>query len=201
MREWIESGTGSTLLALGPLTNIAAAVNSNPELAKRIETVVWMGGSVLHGNHTPAAEFNAFADPEAVDALLSVPLDMTIVDLEICRKVRFGESDASQLSRFGGRNAALLADLAGGYLDIGLERGRDSMAVYDPVAAVALACPDLFGFADSLVEIVLSGSERGRTKVKTGSLDDMANARVAMEVDHEAVLRVCLDTLLREGKR
>ncbi|MDE0112887.1 MAG: nucleoside hydrolase [Albidovulum sp.] len=201
IREWIESRSGSILLALGPLTNIAAVVGASPELAKRIERVVWMGGSVRQGNHTPSAEFNAFVDPEAAAALLSAQVDMTIVDLEICRNVRFGESDVRHVSGMGGRNAALLADLARGYLDIGLERGRDSMAIYDPVAAVALARPGLFGFVESSVEIVLSGSKRGQTIVNAVLPGEKANAKIAVDADHEAIRRVCVDTLLREGKR
>lgn len=73
-----------------------------------------MGGSTGRGNHTPAAEFNAFADPEAVAVLLSAPVAITVVDLEICRKVRFDESDLRQMAGLDGQNAALLADLAGG---------------------------------------------------------------------------------------
>ncbi len=201
MREWIASGRNRTLLAMGPLTNVAIVVRANPELAGRIERVVWMGGSAGQGNHTPAAEFNAFADPEAVEVLLSAPVAMTIVDLEICRKVRFDESDIRQIAGMDGQNAALLADLAGGYLDIALERGMESMAIYDPVAAVALACPHRFAFMRSSVEVLFTGSQRGRTKVIAASPGEENGAEVAIDTDHEAVRRSCLDALKQECSR
>ena len=122
-----------TLVALGPLTNLAVLALARPDLLPRIARITWMGGGITRGNHTASAEFNALADPEAVAVLLSRAVPLTMVDLDACRKVEIVEADVQALA-----SAPLLRDLLGGYLDIALSRGRPAMALYDPVAAAAL---------------------------------------------------------------
>ncbi len=201
MVAWLQAGRRRRILALGPLTNLAALAIARPDLADRIERIVWMGGGIGAGNHTPAAEFNACADPEALAALLARRLPITLVELDACRRVRFDASDLRALLRVRGRNAALLGDLAGGYLDIALERGRESMAIYDPVAVVALARPEYFSIDDARVEVVLSGSERGRTVADFRAPGAECNASVATDPRPAAVKRACMEALLEACDR
>ena len=142
MRAWLQSkpGASKVVLALGPLTNLAHLLKSWPDLAGRITRLVWMGGSSGPGNHTPLAEYNAVADAEALAAVLASGVHLDIVDLVFCRSVTFGENDLPETDH-------LTRDLLGGYLDIALERGRSAMGIYDPLAAIAAARPDLIGFA------------------------------------------------------
>ena len=127
------------VLTLGPLTNLAHLVQRHPDAAARITRLVWMGGSNGPGNHSPAAEFNALADPEALACVLDAQLPLEVIDLMLCRKVTFGPQDMPATD-------PLTRDLLGGYLDIGVSRGRGHMAIYDPVAALAFLHPGLFGF-------------------------------------------------------
>ncbi|MFK7854862.1 MAG: nucleoside hydrolase [Granulosicoccus sp.] len=131
--NWLRSTSAQhTVLALGPLTNLAALANHHPAAFNKIDRIIWMGGSSGPGNHSPYAEFNALADAEAVAIVLRKAVRIDIVDLQICRKVVFGEHDMpTQLT-------PLLSDLLGGYLDIALQRNRTAMAIYDPLAALAL---------------------------------------------------------------
>ncbi|MGP9791764.1 nucleoside hydrolase [Roseinatronobacter sp. NSM] len=140
LAAWLQ-GTQAPrqVLALGPLTNLAHLVQRHPDAAARITRLVWMGGSNGPGNHSPAAEFNALADPEALACVLDAQLPLQVVDLMACRTVTFGPQDMPATD-------PLTRDLLGGYLDIGLSRGRGHMAIYDPVAALALLHPALFGF-------------------------------------------------------
>ena len=199
--DWLASGTGRRILALGPLTNVSSVLMERPELARRLDCVVWMGGSTGVGNHTPAAEFNAIADPEALQALLAMQIPIRIADLEVCRKVRLTGSDVQRISERSGNSAALLADLAGGYLDIGIERGRDSMAIYDPVAAILLMEPKRFTIHKTRASIDLCGPERGRTSFDAAFGDEGANVYLATDPDREAIRRICIDALLEEAKR
>ena len=199
--KWLESGSRGILLALGPLTNLAVLLQSRPELASRIGCVHWMGGGTGGGNHTQAAEFNAYSDPEALDLLLRCGVSLTISDLEACRTIRFGKEHLQRLARSCGSNAALLADLAGGYLDIALERSRSTMAIYDPVAAVLVTNPELFVLKDAQIEVVLAGDERGRTICKTPPAGEMGNARIVASLETDPVLRTCLDALDAQGAR
>jgi purine nucleosidase len=89
----------------------------------------------------------------------------------------------------------LIADLLGGYLDIAMERGRPSMALYDPVAAAAYLRPDLFRFRKVRLEAELGGLHaRGRTVVETRH-PETHNAEIAESLDAGAVKRLCLSAL------
>lgn len=195
LATWLEARDGAEILALGPLTNLAVLALARPDLLQRIARVTWMGGAVGAGNHTASAEFNAYADPEAAAILLARGVPLRMVDLDICRAVQVHEADVTALRAAGGRRASLLADLLGGYLDIALHRGRTSMALYDPVAAAALAMPDAFHFARCRVEVALAGGlTRGRTVVDQRPTAE-PNAEIAVSVDAAAVRMFCLDAL------
>ena len=192
---WLEAEPRRTILALGPLTNIAAMTLIRPELVERIERIVWMGGGVTSGNHTASAEFNALADPEALAILIARGVPIRMIDLDACRRVQIAEEDVTALRAAPGPNAALLADLLGGYLDIALERGRPTMALYDPVAAAALVRPDLFRFRSVRLDAELTGQHtRGRTVVETRN-PDTHNAEIAEDLDAAAVKALCLAAL------
>ncbi len=159
LRDWLSNGqTRHDVLALGPLTNLAQMYGDAPQDFAKISRIIWMGGASGRGNHSPHAEFNALADPEAVAHVFSSGVQVDVVDLEICRKVTFGTGSLpTDLT-------PLLADLLGGYLDIALSRGRQEMAIYDPLAALSLACPESVGFAPVHAEVELTPHEKyGKT--------------------------------------
>ncbi len=215
LRNWLMSDLTAprTVLALGPLTNIAALIQQAPEAANRITRLVWMGGSAGRGNHTPFAEFNALADAEALACVTganvmassglgrpvtatsvtgsgigetcaqTAGLPMDIVDLEFCRKVTFGPDDLPETD-------ALTRDLLGGYLDIALERGRPGMAIYDPLAALAIAAPQDMTFAPCTVTVsirpdesygatTMSPAQTSTTRLATGPREDLAQKCLA----------------------
>lgn len=194
MARWLADGTpdsGRPVLAIGPLTNIARLVQAQPAAAARITRLVWMGGSAGAGNHTAAAEFNALADPEAAAIVAGAGLPLDVVDLEICRQVTFTAADMAV-------SDPLTADLLGGYLDIARSRGRERMAIYDPVAALALVRPDLFRFRNCRMHVTTAhGARCGATQF---SPDPQATSRLATGFagtvpDGDRVRRLCLDAL------
>ncbi|MEM6744217.1 MAG: nucleoside hydrolase [Pseudomonadota bacterium] len=196
MTAWLERREGAHVLALGPLTNLAVLALARPDLLARIEKITWMGGGVTSGNHTASAEFNALADPEALAILIARGAPMRMIDLDACRRVQVEEADVAALREAG---EDLLSDLLGGYLDIALERGRPSMALYDPVAAAAALRPELFAFRSVRLEAELTGLHtRGRTVVETRR-PETHNAEIAEDLDAPAVKRLCLDAL-RSGR-
>lgn len=154
----VETDRETVILALGPLTNLARLHQEAPEAYRRVSRIIWMGGANGPGNHTPLAEFNAFADPEAAALVAASPVPLTILDLEACRQARFSEERIPELAN------RLLADLLRGYLDIALDRGRRDMAIYDPLAALALVAPDCFHYDDTTLDVCLEpGPAYGRT--------------------------------------
>lgn len=199
--HWLEDGTAEKrVLALGPLTNIAALALARPDLAARIDRLVWMGGGLSRGNHTASAEFNAYADPEALAIVLAHGLPLTMVDLDVCRTITASPEDVVPIRDAGGKNAALLADLTAGFIDIAIQRGRPAMTLFDPAAAVVFARPDLVTLTQAHIAVELAGSlTRGRTVVETRASHASFNASFASACQIEAVRDVILNTLVKEA--
>ena len=99
-----------TLVATGPLTNVALFLARYPELAGRLDRVVLMGGAIGQGNVTPAAEFNLWADPEAASRVFQTDLHLTMVGLDVTHQALLTPSHARRLSG-GGRAGGLVAEL------------------------------------------------------------------------------------------
>lgn len=200
--RWLEGEGPRRILALGPLTNIAALALARPDLAARITDLVWMGGGVTSGNHTASAEFNAFADPEAAAIVLAHGIPFKMVDLDLCRQVLASHADVEPVRAAGGVNAALIADLLDGFIAIATSRGRAAMALYDAVAAVAFIEEKLVEWRPARIDIELAGTvTRGRTVVETRSGKAEFNAAYGATIAVEPARSIILDTLRLEGSR
>jgi len=125
-----------TLLTIGPLTNIATALNADPQLAGMVRRLVMMGGSLSGGNITPAAEFNVYVDPEAARIVFQSGIPITMVGLDVTRKTSLTEEHLRQLQ--AGQNAVsqAAATIARNAIEHNRERGfvvgpnmHDSLAV------------------------------------------------------------------------
>lgn len=203
LSQWIErTASPRRVLALGPLTNIAALALARPELAGRIDELVWMGGAVGRGNHTASAEFNAAADPEAAAIVLAHHIPVKMVDLDLCRKIEASPTDVAPVRAAGGRNAGLLADMLEGFINIATSRGRPAMALYDPAAAFAFVAPAAVGFQPAGIAVELHGAlTRGRTVVETRGSHATFNASYAVEVDVKRARSAILGALIEEARR
>ncbi|WP_113468643.1 nucleoside hydrolase [Rhizobium mayense] len=203
LSNWLSDGNGpKRMLALGPLTNIAALALARPDLAARIDELTWMGGGVTSGNHTASAEFNAFADPEALAIVLAHGLPLRMVDLDICRKVLAWPEDVAHIRKIAGEKAQLLADLLEGYINIAVSRGRPAMAIYDPTAAAIFVEADIATLRHARIDAELQGQHtRGRTVVETRASHGQFNAHFAAEIDAERARRIIFDALMREAGR
>ncbi len=108
------------IVALGPLTNLAALQRLAPSSFARVKEVFIMGGSFFQsGNITPVSEFNIYTDPHAASLVLSNPLSipMTLVPLNVTEKVRLRQSAATQLIvEMKGEKRGLLPDFVGAFV-------------------------------------------------------------------------------------
>lgn len=198
--DWLcRDDHSGRILALGPLTNIAALLTVRPDLAARIDSITWMGGGATSGNHTPSAEFNAFADPEAVAIVLSHGVPIRFVDLDFCRQLLIAPEAVLPIRALGGRNAALIADLLDGFLSIGTRRKRSGMSIYDAMAAVAFVAEDIIRFVDVRADIELAGIlSRGRTIFQ--QRDGVTpNAKLAVAVETAQARAIILGALAWEA--
>lgn len=123
----------AAVLATGPLTAVSAAI----EAGHRPSRVLWMGGAVRTGNATATAEFNAWCDPVAADALFTSGIPTSVVPVDITRQVRLEDRDLARW-RAAGPVAAVLADA------FAAMTSRGERTPHDAVAAVAWRHPQLF---------------------------------------------------------
>ena len=183
-----------TVVAIGPLTNIARALQAAPLARERIAEIVLMGGSTDRGNHTPAAEFNIYADPEAADIVFSSGVPLRMFGLNVCRQVLLTREQVAEVRSWPGERARWLAGHLEGYQRIRSADGSVPMPLYDPVVAVWLARPELFTFQPARVDIELQGKfTRGMTVCDFRH--GVPNAQVAMTANGPAVLAAVLAAL------
>jgi purine nucleosidase len=156
-----------------------------------------MGGSAGPGNHTAAAEFNAFADPEAAQAVLDFGLPLAMVGLDACRQLRVRKTDAERLRSAGSAPGRVLGDLLEAYVRIADPQGAKPMAFYDPTAAVALVEPGAVDFRRGRLDIELEGRHtRGMTVIEWRvPRRAEANAEVATTVDEDRARAIVLAAL------
>ena len=193
----VERIEGVTLVATGPLTNVALLLARYPEA--RPERIVLMGGAIAEGNVTPAAEFNIWADPEAAARVFASGLDVTMVGLDVTHRALVTAAHAEQL-RGSGRVAKAVAELLDFYGVFHREvYGFDGSPVHDAVAVAHVIDPTLLETRRLNVRVDTESELcRGRTVVdlwqRTG-LD--ANAGVAVDIEAERFLELLLDRLAR----
>jgi pyrimidine-specific ribonucleoside hydrolase len=183
------AGAPVTLVATGPLTNIALLYALHPELvSSTVEHLVVMGGSIGVGNVTPAAEFNIRFDPEAAYRVLSEPMvPTTLVGLDVTMRTALTREDGEAIRGTGRVGAA-----AGEALDFHrswYERllGEAINPVHDAVAVVGATRPELLTRKPARVTVDTGyGPGRGNTLVDFHEPDELVT--VATEGDREAIV-------------
>jgi len=175
------SGRPVTLVAIGPLTNVALFAARHPSAAAALERVVIMGGSIGLGNVTPAAEFNIWGDPEAARRVFTSGLDVTMVGLDVTHKALFTGEQNERL-RPRGRAAGLAAELVDFYRRSHPRIG--GTPIHDAVAVAQVVKPELLTLEHCHVEVDCGPVSRGRTLVDLrGVTGSEANVHVATDVD------------------
>ncbi|MHA0039061.1 nucleoside hydrolase [Deinococcus sp. PESE-13] len=187
-----------TLVASGPLTNVALAFRLAPDLPGLLREVVWMGGSTAQGNRTPAAEFNALADPHAAHIVLHSPVPVRMVGLNVTMQCIATPERLEQLRALGNRAGAVSAEMLEFYAGVYRERyGLSGGALHDPLAVAAALRPELLTWQAMNVEVELSeGLNVGRTVCDLyGVTDREKNVQVAVGVDDAAFFKLLLERL------
>ncbi|MCE7002652.1 nucleoside hydrolase [Kibdelosporangium philippinense] len=188
-----------TIIATGPLTNVAALIRKRPDLRPRI---VFMGGSCGRGNWRPLAEFNIWVDPEAADTVLSSGLDVTMCGLDVTHQATATPDVFERLRALATPLALTLADLLGFFASTYHSVfGMPDPPVHDPVAVAAVAEPGLLRTVAAPVTIELAGTHtRGATVVDLhGVTGNPANAQVALGLDRGGFWDVMLKAVERLG--
>jgi purine nucleosidase len=177
-----------TLVATGPLTNIALAVRKEPRLASRVREFVIMGGSAGRGNVTPAAEYNIWADPEAASVVFGAGWTVRMIGLDVTLQALATDSIRERMTALGTLGSALLLPALAEYK----EEGHDP-AVHDVCAVASVVVPDVFGYTPSCVQIETTGQLTYGMTVTDFSASAPHNARVATSIDASRFWDVVLE--------
>ena len=147
-----------TLIPIGPLTNIATALNSDPELASMVRAVVMMGGSLSGGNITPAAEFNVYVDPEAARIVFQSGIPITMVGLDVTRKVTLTDEHVRLLEATQNPAGQAAAKIGRNAINHNREHGYlVGPNMHDSLAVAGFLDPSILKLQDYYVDVETTG--------------------------------------------
>jgi inosine-uridine nucleoside N-ribohydrolase len=191
-------GPPLTIVAVGPLTNIAAVLTRAPHLAGRIERIAIMGGAIGLGNWTPSAEFNIYADPEAAAVVIGSAAPVTLVPLEVTHRALATDDVMARIAEIGTpvaeMSVALMRFFAATYSEV---FGFDAPAVHDPCAVASVIDPWTVPTRHMNVAVeTVSDLTRGRTEcdvhARTGRTP---NADVGIDLDVDRFWRMLIESI------
>ena len=209
-RILLEADDPVTLVATGPLTNMADVVEQLPHLHHMIRELVIMGGAVDLGNWTPAAEFNIWVDPHAADIVFRaacVPgadrtgIPLTMIGLEVTHRAWLTDEHADFL-RDTGDVGAFVAELLDHFVGFHQDRfGWEGAPIHDAVTIAHLIDPTLVTTLPMNVQIETESALcSGRTVADRWSVTGLpANALVGLDIDRDRFVTMLVDRLQRIG--
>jgi inosine-uridine nucleoside N-ribohydrolase len=196
LASWLEPGV--VLVPTGPLTNVARLLQQQP---RAVERIVWMGGAVAEGNVTPAAEFNAFVDPEAARIVFESGVPVTMIGLDITHMALFDSSHAERL-RGTGKAGRAVAELADFFLEFHRQRYRfDGAPIHDAMAVAHVIDPTLVTTVECNISIETQSEFcDGRTVVDKWNVTDLPrNAEAGVDVDAHRFLELLVERISTLG--
>jgi purine nucleosidase len=173
-----------TLVAVGPLTNVAVALMRQPALPRLLKQVVVMGGAFAHpGNSSATAEFNIWVDPEAARMVFEAGFALTVVPLDATMQALLDDGHLAALG--DGPKAGFVRAITADYMALyARRRGRRAAAMHDPLATAIALDPTLMTDAPSLpVTVETAGAwTRGMTVAdrRPGERDDAPPGRATV---------------------
>ncbi|KAM7500895.1 hypothetical protein LguiA_025309 [Lonicera macranthoides] len=195
-----------TVVALGPLTNIALAIQLDPAFTKNIGQIVLLGGAfAVNGNVNPAAEANIFGDPEAADIVFTSGADVLAVGINVTHQVILTDADREKLAASDGKLAQYLCNILNVYFSYHHDAySTKGVYLHDPTALIAAVNPSLITCTEGVVRVQTSGITRGLTLfynkqkkfAEVTEWSDKPSVKVAVTVDARTVVKLVMDRLM-----
>lgn len=197
-----------TIVATGPLTNVAALLFAHPEVKPFIKQISWMGGAAVGGNMSTVAEFNAYVDPHAVELVFRSGVPIIMSGLDVTHKAYITRDEMTRLRNLGTPFAEKVADMMNFYTFTQSQTPfnppgfEEQIRVHDVCAVACLVEPELFKGDDYFVEVELNASlTQGATLVdfakKTGK---EPNVHVLHTVNRDDFIDLFFNAVTTVGK-
>ena len=196
-----------TLVALGPLTNIALALRREPRIVQQVREVVIMGGALrVPGNVTPAAEFNIFVDPHAAHMVVHAGWPIRLVSLDVTMQAQLKREQVNMLASTGNPVMRFLKQMLDSYFeDFAAKVDTTVFHMHDPLCVAAVLYPDLISWEPVYVDIELAGSltlgetvayfERSEATADTRQQLPPPNIQAPLGVDAERFIVLYVDRI------
>jgi len=196
-----------TILAIGPLTNIAMAMRMEPAFAGNVKQLVIMGGAIASqpdggGNHTPNAEFNFYVDPEAAQVVLRSGIPIVLSTLNVSRKAKFTKEWYDKIVAVDTPATRMIKERMGPGFEKSPERAG---LMYDQIAAVTLVDPTLMKTVDLYVDVDVNhaanyGVSVGAPQPWPGG-EGAKKMAVQVDLDWEKFIRLYVERVTRSSPR
>ncbi|WP_318498215.1 nucleoside hydrolase [Photobacterium leiognathi] len=202
-----------TLVAVGPLTNLALALEAAPDIVDLVKEVVVMGGAFgendHRGNVTPFAEANIHDDPHAADKVFTASWSVVIIGLDVTEESFFTSQYLDELRDDAGEVGQFIWDISRYYLKFYSEKvGMNGCHVHDPSAIAYVIQPSLFKTRRGPIRVVTDGPAEGMTIQKVDQRNYMNDEwrlfpaqQVGVEVDNKTLLSLYRETIVQYSQQ
>ena len=193
------------LVTIGPLTNVAKALEQTPDLKRNIKKITMMAGAAkVPGNITPAAEFNVWADPEAAAKVFESGIDITMVPLDVCHKTRLSRDELISIGEHKHPFCQFVKESVEPWINIRSDLVSDEgLHLYDSLAMAICFAPELVEFKPAYVAVETAGDySTGETVCEFNQsimgriTKPKPNAEIALKLDVQSFNKIFYERVI-----
>ncbi len=190
-----EHGEDLLLCPIGPLTNLAHALDLDADLPNKIGGVVLMGGAVtVPGNVNAFAEANIHNDPHAAEMVFAAGWDVRVIGLDVTQQILCTSQHLEEIALGAPGIGGFLRDVSAFYVRFYQDsRAFDGCCLHDPAALIAITDPDWFSYDSAPVTVIVEGEEAGGTQIVDDP--DRPKVRFAVACDTQKIRDHFITTL------
>ncbi len=199
IEQIMSSPNEITLVAIGPLTNVAIAIRKEPRIVQNVKEVFVMGGAIKHqGNTTPLAEYNTYVDPHAAHIVFHSGMPMILTPLDVTYQCIFLKEDLDKLLKIDSPITKFIADATRFYMEFHDEYQKiDGCVINDPMTLALTFMPEICDYQDLYVDVDIStGVGLGNTFADFYNYEKKApNMKVALGVRPRMFMELFLERM------